>query len=196
MSKYTEKAKDSFKTKLELYLFSMVLKDVQPCLDSFKDFKIEDDMVHKFANIYWQELPDIEIDCKKISFIEKELAQLKDNSKTLIKEFEKYYVENEFPKLFPITEFNKMLKSEECFYCGITKIQIEELGGEHLLSKKTLRGWNLEIDRKTANYEYTSNNCVMSCYWCNNAKTDEFNAEEFKPIGMLIGETLRKRLNK
>jgi hypothetical protein len=34
----------------------------------------------------------------------------------------------------------------------------------------------------------------MSCYWCNNAKTDEFDDIEFKPIGELIGKTLRKRL--
>ncbi len=36
----------------------------------------------------------------------------------------------------------------------------------------------------------------MSCYWCNNAKTDEFDAEEFKVIGLVIGTTFKVRLEK
>jgi hypothetical protein len=36
----------------------------------------------------------------------------------------------------------------------------------------------------------------MACYWCNNAKTDEFTAEEFKPIGEAIGAALMARINR
>ncbi|WP_188117205.1 hypothetical protein [Campylobacter concisus] len=34
----------------------------------------------------------------------------------------------------------------------------------------------------------------MACYWCNNAKTDEFSPEEFKPIAEGIREVWNKRL--
>lgn len=35
----------------------------------------------------------------------------------------------------------------------------------------------------------------MACYWCNNAKTDEFSAEEFAPVGKEIGEIFKNRKN-
>jgi len=34
----------------------------------------------------------------------------------------------------------------------------------------------------------------MSCYWCNNAKTDEFTAEEFAVIGKAIAMVWHDRL--
>jgi len=64
-----------------------------------------------------------------------------------------------------------------------------------MLFKKSERGWNLEIDRKNSNYEYTKDNCVMCCYWCNNAKTDEFTYPEFKEIGLAFKQVWDKRLS-
>ena len=72
--------------------------------------------------------------------------------------------------------------------------KIEELAQKGKLYKKNERGWNMEIDRKKPNLEYTTDNCVAACYWCNNAKTDEFDDEEFEPIGEQIGNALLKRL--
>ncbi|MDR0560263.1 MAG: hypothetical protein LBG92_08825 [Prevotellaceae bacterium] len=37
---------------------------------------------------------------------------------------------------------------------------------------------------------YNSENCVLACAWCNNAKTDAFTEEEFKPIGKMIGKQI------
>jgi hypothetical protein len=34
----------------------------------------------------------------------------------------------------------------------------------------------------------------MCCYWCNNAKTDEFTPTEFKFIGQMIGNIWNTRL--
>ena len=53
----------------------------------------------------------------------------------------------------------------------------------------------MEVVRIELNKGYEEGNLVLSCYWCNNAKTDEFTATEFKPIGELIGQTLKARLN-
>jgi len=57
------------------------------------------------------------------------------------------------------------------------------------------RGSYMEVVRIELNKGYEEGNLVLSCYWCNNAKTDEFTATEFKPIGELIGQTLKARLN-
>ena len=59
--------------------------------------------------------------------------------------------------------------------------------------KKSLRGWNLEVERKDSNREYSPSNCKMACYWCNNAKTDEFTYEEFKLVGKEIRKVWDKR---
>jgi hypothetical protein len=53
----------------------------------------------------------------------------------------------------------------------------------------------LEIDRKNSNFEYSENNCVLACYWCNNAKTDEFTFEEFQIIGTTMRYVWQKRLS-
>jgi 5-methylcytosine-specific restriction endonuclease McrA len=47
------------------------------------------------------------------------------------------------------------------------------------------RGRSLEIDKIEPNEDYTRDNIVLSCYWCNNAKTDEYTYDEFKRIGVL-----------
>lgn len=54
----------------------------------------------------------------------------------------------------------------------------------------------MEVDRLRANEGYIDNNIVLCCYWCNNAKTDEFTADEFKPIGLAIGEVFKNRLER
>ncbi|MGE4288933.1 MAG: hypothetical protein AB7E36_09605 [Salinivirgaceae bacterium] len=177
-------------------MFLVALTDNQPSLEDFKKFEISSNLIHKFANIYWQELPNEIIDGKEIGFVEKEITRLKENFKAVIKEMEIDYIKNVFPVRFPEQQFNDLIKKDKCYYCGLTLMEIEELGAKHLLSKKNLRGWSLEIDRKTANLEYTPDNCVMACYWCNNAKTDEFNADEFKPIAEKIKNAFDERLKK
>ena len=39
---------------------------------------------------------------------------------------------------------------------------------------KSARGLSIEIDRLNSNKEYSLDNVVLACYWCNNAKTDEY----------------------
>jgi 5-methylcytosine-specific restriction endonuclease McrA len=82
-----------------------------------------------------------------------------------------------------------------CQYCKIEKNQIERLVDTRQLHKKNFRGMSLEIDRLDSNDEYKKDNCVIACYWCNNAKTDEFTPEEFIPVAEKIHEIWKKRLN-
>lgn len=86
----------------------------------------------------------------------------------------------------------------ECKFCEIKESEILDLRDKGLIQTKRLsnRGVKMEVDRLEPNNGYIKGNIVTCCYWCNNAKTDEFSAEEFNPIGKLIGQVLKKRLMK
>ena len=59
------------------------------------------------------------------------------------------------------------------------------------------RGRTLEIERLLPNQPYDDlNNLVYCCYWCNNAKTDEFTAEEFQLIAQVLKIIWSNRLKK
>lgn len=91
-----------------------------------------------------------------------------------------------------------LLLDRRCEYCGITEEEIEILINKNSVFTKriTTRGKNLEYDRKLPNLEYSQiDNIVLCCYWCNNAKTDEFSYEEFKKVGEVFAEIWKKRLS-
>ncbi len=97
-------------------------------------------------------------------------------------------------------DFNKWYTEtkRKCFYCNITEPEIDKLikKGQIITKRLTTRGRSLELERKRANEPYDNlNNLTFSCYWCNNAKSDEFTADEFSNIGKQIGEIWQKRLN-
>ena len=95
-----------------------------------------------------------------------------------------------------MVEFEKLMTSTQCYHCEISIDEIHELREKGKLRKKNGEGWTLNIDRLKPNFQYSANNCVLSCYWCNNAKTDEFSAEEFKSIGREIRKIFECRLSK
>lgn len=90
--------------------------------------------------------------------------------------------------------FNKLLLNGKCEYCGITIKEINQLSDDQKLYTKRARGYSMEIDQKDSNGLYTDDNCVASCYWCNNAKTDEFTFTEFKKVAEGINEMWKSRL--
>ena len=88
------------------------------------------------------------------------------------------------PTKYKISDENieKMIKDAQCYYCGVTIRQINQLAELGKLFTKRSRGYTMEIDQIDAFGGYTDKNCVACCYWCNNAKTDEFIKAEFKTI--------------
>lgn len=118
----------------------------------------------------------------------------KKKDENLYEYLRKFYLKNNI--LFSCCDFIKLISNTKCYYCGISIEQIEELGTNRKLYNKRsdTRGYSLEIDRKSPNLEYSKDNCCMACYWCNNAKTDEFSEDEFKNIAYGINITWNKRL--
>ncbi|MBI1226590.1 MAG: hypothetical protein GC192_15260 [Bacteroidetes bacterium] len=196
MSNYNEIAKRSFKSKWRIYLFDKVINSKLEEINQidFERYDLSNEPIKKYANEYWQEFKSHKINGIKISEIEEIISNYEEISLLKIQEFESEYTKGMFPRIFPQSDFEELTKKDVCGYCGITKSEIEELGIKGKLRKKNLRGWSLEIDRLEPNKEYSKENCVMSCYWCNNAKTDEFNENEFRAIGREIGIALKNRL--
>ncbi|MCK9206401.1 MAG: hypothetical protein M0P66_04740 [Salinivirgaceae bacterium] len=193
LQKYKAKAKDSFKTKKNLFLSHSVINgEIEFNKRDFENFDISSDLVKCYTSEYWQQELDYPIKGLKISEIETAINVIEKNYADLIKELEKDYLDS-FSKVFPETDFEELLSEKECHYCKITVDEIDKLGIRKLLYKKALRGWNLEIDRLNSNFEYFPKNCVMSCYWCNNAKTDEFSEAEFFKIGAEIKKVWEDR---
>ena len=211
MASYNDKLIDSLATRIQLFLFwksfyKEVIKteDIANYIDEIEQFKIDNDLANLYSNTYYQtklkEKREILFNGKN-AYVDNICKNIP--SKTKIKELlrnelkplkDKY--KEKFGKIFPLKEFEKMTKDETCSYCGISLAQIEELGKKGKLNNKRsdTRGYTLEIDRMLPNLEYSKKNCCMACYWCNNAKTDEFSPEEFKPIAEGIRKTWNERL--
>lgn len=185
---YKSKAKESFKTKMNLFIFSLAINQEESFLiDEFNSFEIREPIINKYVAEYWQMEEVKKINGLNYKEIYQKINQIKDNFKNQIIECESEYLNN-FENVYPREKFDQLIVIEECSYCGITLNEIENLGSNLKLYKKNFRGWNLEIDRKAPNLEYKPENCTMACYWCNNAKTDEFSFKEF----ILIGQTIKK----
>lgn len=200
---YEIKAKESFKARFDLLLFKHIIDGDKDPIPEQKLvlFKIEknEDALKQYINIYWQreDYKNDEINEKKINDIYHAMKRWREENKELFEHLQRYYVTQIFPTVFSFEDFKDFINSKsECAYCHITEDKIKVLiDAQQLNKKKDTRGWTLEIDRIKPNYEYTKDNCVWCCYWCNNAKTDEFSYEEYKKIGKVIESIWDDRLN-
>lgn len=84
-------------------------------------------------------------------------------------------------------------KEKKCCYCKCTEDEIKAFYDTDSSKRKRTRGQTLEIER-IKDEKYSEDNCELACYWCNNAKSDVFTFDEFKPIGKAIGETIKARI--
>jgi 5-methylcytosine-specific restriction endonuclease McrA len=170
-------------------------------VDDFKTFKVTKEIIDEYVNEYWQKKYDFNKDGKWAKNIKQIGDKIYDwehskENEQVTKDCMEYYVDRIFNKNYKYEKFKELLEKKKCKYCGITEDMIEELISLNKINKKKLtRGWTLEIDRKEPNLEYTPENCVRCCYWCNSAKTDEFDDEEFVPIGQAIKKIWHDRLN-
>jgi hypothetical protein len=89
-----------------------------------------------------------------------------------------------------------------CHYCNTDILEIRQLINDGVISGRAvsnsgLRGPNLEIDRKDPFALYDHQNCVLSCYYCNNDKSNTFSYDIYKKIfGSLRRESWVELINK
>lgn len=88
---------------------------------------------------------------------------------------------------------NQLYKKEgtKCHYCGIEEKNFVHIWGKFYGGKK--RGTRLEVDRRDNRRGYDSENCVLACAVCNNAKSDKFTYDEFRRVGTVIMEIWQER---
>lgn len=69
----------------------------------------------------------------------------------------------------------------QCYYCKTGEKVIATLfSNRYTSAKRQTRGQHLEIERRDAkNNNYSVDNCVLACYFCNNDKSDIFTEEEY-----------------
>ena len=73
-------------------------------------------------------------------------------------------------------------QGDSCHYCGVKESIVTFLFSQGILKSKRLRGKYFEIDRKDPNGSYTKENCVLTCYFCNNDKSDIFDYFQYTQI--------------
>ena len=208
----------AFKGSVSNYIGSTNVENIQ---QEFNAFELTTDIAKKYSADYYQKeinesieldgvrlkvqdiIDNLSMKCEGHDFyVNTSLLRSDVRTKLPNNSFVNLYNEllnrykKQFENIFSISDFNTMLDQKSCAYCGISVDQIKELGESGLLHNKRSekRGYTLEIDRKIPNLEYTSDNCCMSCYWCNNAKTDEFSQHEFKEIARGINHAWNHRL--
>lgn len=157
--------------------------------NSFSRFNLEEETIlrKEYLTEYFQEdyAHKIKSTSIRVKNIYETMQSIEKENIALIKRLKENYVKN-FEKVFPVELFRQNINKSKCCYCEITKSEIEQLIVKRQINKKVNRGFNLEMERFDSNLEYTDENCDMACYWCNNAKTDEFTKDEFKEIAKEI----------
>lgn len=185
--KYYDIINRSFSTKLDLFLFSKCHFDKRIGQFSYSDFKwftITDDLVEIYLKAWSlgnnEKLADIGLTMFEIDQMVSKWSE--DNFKVKEELIERYRVDF-ITDLFPFNEFEKFYSLDPekrvCHYCNINDKELEHLESIFQIKTKRIRGYSMEIDRKKPNYEYLKDNVVLACYWCNNAKSDEFSEAEF-----------------
>jgi hypothetical protein len=105
-----------------------------------------------------------------------------------------------FEVQFSFEEFEIWYRNQPkvCHYCGLTEIEQFDLIHSGILTsnrfftkKNGKRGMYLEIDRKSPKGNYSIENSVFCCYFCNNDKSDIFSESQYKSFNDTEGKNHR-----
>ena len=182
--------------KMILFIKLIMKKDFNDNIIRYVDCKIPDEYIKKYKDLY-KNMRDIRDRNKKIKkWVKDHKCEIKKFKKTYKEVFEKNQIsKNNFRNIYGN---NNEKDKRKCHYCGISEAQIEKLADKSKIKTKRFysRGKTMEIDQLDPEDGYNKDNIVLACYWCNNAKTDEFDEDEFKPIAKQIKKIWNKRLKK
>ncbi len=136
----------------------------------------------------------------KFEFKEKTEKQLRSNyNKRQLDNLNNFENFNEF-----LVWYNEIEK--KCHYCGVLEVEVQKIVVLGLLSSKRFplngltargraRGMWLEVDRCNPNRNYSKDNCVLACYFCNNDKSDVFDGKDYIDFFQNRAEFLKQLLN-
>jgi hypothetical protein len=197
--KFNDLLARNFSYDLKLFLFTNFLEnkmEISNLFESYERFKPDDTLIDLYSTIKQlakstDQIPTTTIEIGKFDY---SLKAWNVANKSILSELKNIYKNKRFIKIEAFNDFyNTTIK--KCFYCGITEDKISQMIENKSIYTKRLfvRGRTLEIDKKNPKGNYDKENMLFCCYWCNNAKTDEFTLEEFKPIGEIIKEIWKKR---
>jgi hypothetical protein len=110
-----------------------------------------------------------------------------------------YSFKNRGKRCFKKQEFINWYENQEnndCYYCGIEIKTLRTLVLKGIIDSKRFFSYsyttkkgnkkfgtrckNFEVDRKIQDGSYSTENCVIACYFCNNDKSDIFTDVEYK----------------
>ncbi len=190
--------KRNFKRKLEIFIFDASLRGKvieNLTIDDFKKFDLANhtDVIDKYT-FSWQLDKNGDIDGKEIDKIDNDFYNnFQQKYKAFFGDYknEFYLSENELEEILEKSKCKDINDHTlQCHYCGLTKQIIDKIIEEtksnvsiqkRFFTKRFYnRGKSMEIDQIDPNLGYKKDNIVISCYWCNNAKSDEFKYAEFK----------------
>jgi hypothetical protein len=199
--KYKALLKRSFKNNLDIFLFSVYFQEntlhTNNLLGKYANFIPDQDLLNDYIKICQISSSNQHFKHLKIGNLDKAITQwLKMNINTLPSFFDLY--SNKFMDFESFKVFYKPDNyNRACKYCSISESQISLLISSNKIKTKRLntRGVSMEVDRIDSTLPYEISNIVFACYWCNNAKTDEFSAKEFALIGEQIKNIWGERLN-
>jgi len=148
-------------------------------IDQYKKWTLgQARMKYKSLDEFYQE---------ELNINKKELNQLRSEFRNFNYLYSKYF--NEQRKEF-FKNHEKFLEwydkqGETCNYCGITQFELHRIvelrNGNLTLNQKTKRSkGTLEIEKLNPSIGYTYKNSVLSCPFCNNAKSNLISEEDWR----------------
>ncbi len=200
--KAKELCKKTLKRKLEIFFYHTLIhginndttrKDVSTITyDDFINFNLDNNKENEYT-YSWQLKSDKDAEDNIDKIDEIFNKHFGETFNTIIKEYFKNDFNNSNIKEDIKRLYDQSIKADgspQCHYCGITKNNIDKIiettkgdfnNPQRFYTKRFYnRGHSIEIDQKEPNKGYESGNMVLCCYWCNNAKSDEFTYKEFK----------------
>jgi hypothetical protein len=139
---------------------------------------------------------------EKDVFIQEEKQRISKYYSTNKKKLIGYNKKSDFVNWY----ITKLLNEDcKCHYCETSILEIRKLLKHGLINGRKVgrggcgyRGPNIELDRMDPIGIYTGDNCVLSCYYCNNDKSNTFDYKTYKnivgPFKKLVWEQLKKSI--
>lgn len=190
-TRYNSLIKRSFDLLLRYKIYDEIYIQKNDAFD-LENFDVSNEIKRKFSGLY------IKGERAILREVNKSTEKFKSENKAFLKKYEVNY-KTYFEDRMPFEKFDEFWNPKNfrtCRYCGVNEDNIEKLKKQEKIQTKRFysRGKTMEVDKIKADGEYEVENIILACYWCNNAKTDEYNLTEFKEIARGINAVWSKRL--